>query len=284
MANKYSLVYRSLLWTSALNHSQFSRAQKVGAHICVLDLEDAVPMTRKDEARRVAVDFLKNRQNYPYGIRINSIRTKEGIKDLDAFIQNNIHLAMIVLPKVETAEEIIIVNQLLQNTNMADTPLCALIESARGIENIYEIAAIGHNLKFLHGGPADLAADLGVGMDWPGIDYTRSLMILAAASSNIYAIDATDFDIYNIEGLNVACKQAKRLGFIGKSAVHPGQIATINRELSPTEKQICEAKSIVASCSDINKSICLIDGKMIGPPFIKAAKNILLQTLEENDA
>ena len=99
--------------------------------------------------------------------------------------------------------------------------------------------------------------------------------MLAAARVNIFAIDTPVFDINKLKKLKLSCRRAKQLGFIGKIALHPKQVAIINKEFSPSQKEITCVKEIIAASEKTTGTICVVAGKMIGPPMIKTAKHVL---------
>lgn len=268
------LAYKSYLWTSASMVDKYDYAQKIGAHVTVLDLEDSVLPEQKDEARCAVIAYLESKPHHVCGVRINSLRTSFGIRDLDALINSAAQPDVILLPKVESAEEIVIANQLL-SPRLKNLVLGAIIESSAGLRVIDEIATVGNNLQLLFYGPADFSADIGVSVDWEGFDYVRYQIILAAARAGIFAIDTADFTISNLEKLQLTCRRAKNLGFIGKVAIHPSQVAIINQEFAPTAEEISQAKDIVTKSEQMQSSIFVIDGTMYGPPMLKIAQQIL---------
>ncbi len=274
LAKTQFLAYKSYLWTSALMIDKYDYAKKVGANFTVLDLEDSVPIAKKDEARNNAITYLKHKHEHPYGLRINSIRTQFGINDLNALIDSMVRPKIIFLPKVESAEEIVIVNQLL-SSGSKQFALCAIIESSRGLKAIHEIAKIGNNLQLLLYGSADFSAELGVRTDWEGFDLVRQQLVLAAAYGEIAAIDTANFAISDLKLLKMSCRSAKNLGFVGKVAIHPSQVSIINQEFSPTKKEVIQAKTILKNGKQTESSIFIVANKMHGPPMIKAAQRLL---------
>lgn len=265
---------KSYLWTSALMVDKYNYAQKVGAHVTILDLEDSVPPEKKDTARGFIVKHLTQKKTHLWGIRINSIRTEFGLKDLDAMINSTAEPDIVMLPKVESAEEVIIVNQLFASKNK-NIALCAIIESSRGLKAIHEIAAIKNNLAFLLYGPADFSAEIGTEINWSGFNYVREQLVLAAAFGNIAAIDTADFSISDIKAFKQSCSRARNLGFVGKVAIHPSQVAVINQAFMPTKKELTQAKTILQKSKQDKSSVFTLNGRMYGPPMVKLAESIL---------
>lgn len=267
-------IYKSYLWTSALLPEKYSYAQKVGADICIIDLEDSVADKQKDNARNIASIFLKKDHGYRYGVRINSIRTPDGIRDITALLDNKSQPCMVVLPKVESPEEIIMANQWL-SLEIPNVCFCATIETPKGMQNIYNIAAASNNLKYLVWGSADLSAEMGVSYDWPGADQIRTQLVIAASTAGIHAFDTAEFDLFNDAKLKKECERIKSLGMIGKACIHPNQVSIVNNYFSPLSTEIDEANKILNDHTEKKRSITVSNGRIAGPPMRKMAKRTL---------
>jgi citrate lyase subunit beta / citryl-CoA lyase len=225
------------------------KALAAGADEVILDLEDAVPQTLKDEARDAAVETLRQA---PCWVRVNRPGTDACEKDLRA-------LAGLVrgfrIPKVESAGEVASVARLAP-----DVPLDCTIESARGVLAASEIAASPRCSSLSYGG-LDLAADLSIEAGDRETLVARSLLVLAArAASKPAPSDGVYVRLGDIEGLRADAESARRLGFFGKSAIHPEQVATINEVFSPRAGEREWAQRVLHAFSLANGAPTTVEG------------------------
>lgn len=269
---------RSLLNTPALNIRGHNKAGEIGVDVGIIDLEDSIPKNKKEEARKAAKNFLNVARSFITALRINSIRSPEGLQDILFFIEINNVPDIVILPKVESEEEIIILRELLSVENNLPA-LFSVIESPKGLVNINQIARASSGLIF---GSADYAAELGIDITSEGMLFVRSTIALTAARFKIPAIDAPYFNVNNEQGLIDECINVKKIGFHGKIAIHPSQVKAINQIFTPDANQLAYAKNILDEFTQSKKIISTLDGIMIGPPFIKLAKKILSQSRDSN--
>jgi (S)-citramalyl-CoA lyase len=268
---------RSALFVSALSIAAFQEATNSGADIVCLDLEDAVPRDRKAEARATAEAELQHPergQHAQIALRINSLRSRDGLADILACLaQKNTALGAIVLPKVESAEEVRWAGELADEANSL-LDLYAIIETNAGLGNCHEIAKSHPRLKALFFGGFDLSTALGCAMDWEPLLYARSRVVHAAASAGIEALDSPFPDVNNVSGLLVAAEKAKSLGMTGKAAKNMDQLAVITGVFTPSSEEIRRARKILELFdSDPTKPV-VFDGKLIELPTIKRLRRI----------
>jgi len=268
---------RSMLITCGLDPRQYGRALEVGADIGTLDLEDSVPGDRREAARRMVLPFLAAeaaRPGFTRAVRPNALRTPDGLRDLLAVRESGARLDALMLPKVESGEDVRIVEELLGD-GLAHVTFLVLIETARGLCAAEEIAAASPRVRALVFGAADFSADLGAAMAWEHLLYARSRIVLAAACAGIAALDSPFFDIHDAAGLGQEVERVRLMGFTGKVAVHPRQVAAINAGFTPEPAAVAEARAILAAIDDSQGRIAVVDGRMVGPPAVIAARRLL---------
>lgn len=268
---------RCLLFTPGNKPERFEKAKEIGADGIIIDLEDAVSLADKKAARKIVLDYLKtydkSDKNFIIAVRINSIKTQAGIHDLSAIIEQQIRPDVLVLPKVENANEITIINDILAPNTI---PIYALIESAIGLYNADEIAKSKNVVALIFGG-ADLAADLGATMDWEAMSHARSVIVQAAASAGVSAMDVPYLNFHDEtdDALIAEANRVKQMGYTGKLSIHPKHVIPIIKTFSPTPEEIEKAKQIVDIYESAKGNACEFNGKMIDVPVYKAAERIL---------
>ena len=266
---------RSWLFTPATRPDRFDRAARSGADVLIVDLEDAVPPADKAVARDTAVAALASPPAVPIlrALRINAPVTPDGLEDLLALTRRppNGGPDCVIVPKVDSAETIRWIDALLSGSGRS-VPLVALIESARGVAAVEDIARASPRLAALFFGAADLSADLGCATAWEPLLSARSRLVNAAALAGIEAVDSPFFDLTDAAGMERETAAALALGFGAKAAIHPGQISTINATLTPTEAETAQAHRIVAESA---KGVAVVDGRMIDEAMARKARRIL---------
>ena len=266
---KYS---SSFLFTPALSRFDLARGQQLGADVSVYDLEDSVPFSQKKSARHNLISFFSERKNFTTAIRLNSIRTDEGQRDL-LFLSKLRYLPDIIfLSKAQAQEEIHIVNEIIQTHHETLPHIIAIIEGALGLSNINEIAHACAGLIF---GSADYSADVELEMTWKNLLHVRRIIADVTAAHNIIAIDTAYFDIHDSKGLEEECIKLKEIGFHAKAAIHTNQIEIINKIFSPTPDEIKQAQEIIEKYKEKGGGISVLRTSMIGPPFVLQAEKVL---------
>ena len=260
----------SILYTSGAKTSMFESSSNSMADLIVLDLEASVEEELKEEARGNIVKFFTNyTSNSKVGIRINPLNTPEGIRDLCFLMDNELPLYTIVMTLVKEPTEVAILRRIMNSSNYSQSKIFVTVETNECIDNITAVTKVADGTIL---GSADLAAILGVQISWENMLYARQKMIYAAAMFSKLAYDTACFNIHNSQLLESECIKCKDLGFHGKVTIHPCQIESIQKCFSGTKEEIRLAKEILSQQA---KAIKVIDGKMIGPPFIKWARTIL---------
>lgn len=264
---------RSMLFVSGEKPERFDKALAAGADLTCVDLEDAVAPSRKAEARQAVLGWLADRRPQGIALRINGLRTLEGLRDVLALAETRVRLDWLLLPKVEAAADL----QSLQGWLGADaTRLCALLETPRGIDNAADIAAAGGALQALMLGGADLSAELGCDFGWEGLLHARGRLVNAARAAGLQAWDVPHIDLDDASGLADETRRMAALGFDCKTAIHPRQIDTIHQALQPTPAEADWAAALLAALppGDAGTGAFLFRGRMVDAPVLAKARRI----------
>lgn len=249
----------------------------------ILDLEDSVHPSEKENARYLVRNALRSVNFYKAErmVRINQLPM--GLIDLRFVVPH--HVNVILIPKVESAETVKIVDEEIQKIRDAykikyPIYLMPIIESALGIINAYEIASASHNICALTIGLEDYTADIGVERTNEGIEslFARCQVINAAKAAGVQAIDSVFSDFENLDALRLNTLQAKSIGFEGKGCIHPRQINVVHEVFASTQSEIEKALKIVDAFETANKQglgVVALGNKMIDAPVVKRALRIL---------
>lgn len=267
---------RAWIITPGLHRDRFDGAQSCGAAVAVVDIEDSVAQADKQTARTASEAFFALPDPpCTLGIRMNSLTTLNGIKDLVALAAYTARPDLIVVPKVEAARDIELVATALDSE--AYTPdIWALIESPRAFDTLPEIMR-APRLGGVIFGSADYAASVRCGLGWEALHYARSALINAATAANIPAIDAPTWELDDPAVLRRDAERAKELDFYGKGCVHPRHVKVINEVFTPTDQEIAQARALVAAAAASGGSVTTVDGQMRGTPFFTAARALVAE-------
>lgn len=249
----------------------------------ILDLEDSVASSEKNTARLIVRNALRTLDFFGSERMVRINQGKTGLKDLEAVIPHNVHL--ILVPKVETAKQLIEVDEKIQAIRKdcgrkEPVFLMPILESASGILNSLEIAKASKNNVAIAMGLEDYTADIGVERTNQGREslFARSQVVNAARSAGIQAIDTVFSDVNDEDALRESVREAKEIGFDGKGCIHPRQIKPVHEEFAPTEPEIEKAKKIVRAFDEAEArglGVVSLGSKMIDPPIVKRAQNTI---------
>jgi citrate lyase subunit beta / citryl-CoA lyase len=264
----------SWLYVPGDRPERFAKAAASGAHVVIIDLEDAVVPEHKDQARRETLAFLGDAAAASVEIRVNSPHTPAGRDDLAA-ITDAAALRAVRVPKVATASD---VDSTLASLAAAETPLCCLIESALGVENAFAIAS-APRVASIGLGEADLASDLGT-TDAAGLAWPRSRVIVAARAAGLAApAQSVYLDIGDLDGLRQTSLNGRAIGFRGRVAVHPRQIPVIHDAYRPSDHEVADATQVLsalASAREIGAGVVVLpNGHMVDEALRRHAEDIL---------
>jgi len=268
---------RSLIFVPGTQPDLFAKALKVGADIVCIDLEDAIAPIHKDEARDKTLALFAARPETPGVepiVRINSPRSADGLADLLAIIESDAPPPALMLPKVKSADEVLLIDELLSGPHSA-IRLHVIIETNEGLNACHEIARASDRIDSLLFGGVDMAADLRVEPVWDALLYARSKVVHAAAAASLDLIDVPFLDLSDMDGLETEAAASAALGMTGKGAIHPKQISVINRHFSPDAETIARARRIIAAFEDGDSGLVVIDNKLIEKPVLRSMYRIV---------
>ena len=268
---------RSFIFAPGTRPDMFPKALAAGADIVCVDLEDAVAPRDKPEARAKTLALFAEPQaedGVERIVRINCSRTPEGMADLQAIAASAAPPPAIMLPKVKSPDEVRALDELLSEHELA-VRLHVIIETNDGLEACYEIAQASGRIDALFFGGVDMAADLRCPSTWEALVYARSRVVHAAAGAGIDVIDVPYLDLNDLAGMEREAKAAANLGFTGKGAIHPKQIATLNAVFTPDAEAIAQARRIVQAFEDSGTGLVVVDGKLLEKPVLRSMHRIL---------
>lgn len=249
----------AILFLPASNPRAIARARESGADLVILDLEDSVKAADKAEARRAAVGAAAGDWPMPLAIRVNGTGTRWHADDLEATRASA--CALIVVPRVAAAAQV----------PDAGKPVMAMIETAAGV---LAAPAIAGKAAALIAGTNDLAADLRLPPDAGREPLMTSLqlILLAARAGGIPAFDGVFNRLDDPDGFVAECAESRRLGFDGKSLIHPDQVAPCRAAFAPSAEEIARAERLVAAATGGAERF---EGAMIERMHVEAARRLL---------
>lgn len=267
---------RSLLFVPGLRPELFQKAIRAEPDIVCVDLEDAVIGTRKDEARSLSLPLFAGGPlpQVERALRINNIRTPEGLRDLEAILALPQPPDVLLIPKVQNASEVQILDELL-NHNPHPIGLQIIIETNDGLMNAAEIALASERIEALFIGTVDLSAELRAKNTWQALLYARSRIVHAAARAGIDVLDVPFLDMADTEGLRFEAESSAEIGFTGKAAIHPDQLPIIHATFTPTVEEVARAKAIIEAFQKSTDGLLVVDGKLIEKPVLRAMQRVL---------
>jgi len=265
---------------------KIEKATTLGVDCICMDMEDGVAITRKSDARAVIAQAMKD---LDFGasercIRINSFGSGFEKFDLAAAVATNPDT--IVVPKVETAEQVRSVSEYIEmyelssKMNTGSIHMLVGVETAKGILNLKEIAGADKRLDAIIFGAEDFAASVGATRTAEATEvlYARSAVVTTCAANELQAIDMVYIDFHDIEGLRVEAEHGARLGFSGKQIIHPNQVPAVQEAFTPSDEAIEYAQRVVkvfAASQKEGRGAFALDGKMIDMPLLKNAQKVL---------
>ena len=268
---------RSFIFTPGLKPEMFPKALASGADIVCVELEDGIAPKDKNEARQHALALFEKPQaddGVERIVRINCVREQFGIEDIHAILATDTPPPALMMPKVRTPDEVVMLDNLLTERGH-DTRLHVIIETNAGLEACHEIAHCSARIDAMFFGGVDMAAELRCQNAWEPLLYARSRVVHAAASAGLDVIDVPYLDLEDHEGMVVAARQAKALGFSGKGSVHPKQIASLNEVFTPSGDEIARARRIIQTFEKADTGLLVIDGKLIEKPVLREMYRIV---------
>ncbi|MDH3738633.1 MAG: CoA ester lyase, partial [Alphaproteobacteria bacterium] len=252
------------------------KAAATGADAVCVDLEDAVAPADKPAARAAVWDQLAVLRSLqvPSILRINALTSAEGVRDMVALIESPSAPDALFLPKCDSAEEVRWIDSLLSDRHRAMTTL-PIIETASGLDNVAAIAGASSRVSAMAFGSADYSAEIGSDMGWDALAYARGRIAAAAGQNGVAAIDGVWLDYKDDDGLRGETTRVATMGFTGKIAIHPQQVAVINQVFTPADDDIARAQRIVEAAAAAGGGVTTLDGQMIDEPVVQSARRIV---------
>jgi len=272
---------RSVLYMPGSNARALEKAKTLAADSLILDLEDAVAPDAKATAREqvasaVAAGGYGKRELI---IRVNGLDTEWGEADIVAAAA--VGPDALLLPKVESAEMVLVAERLLEgNGGLDKTKIWCMMETPRGILRAEEIAGASDRLECFVMGTSDLTKDLHASHTPAREPMLTSLAIclLAARAEGLSIVDGVYLDLENAGGYEASCRQGLELGFDGKTLIHPKQIDAANRIFAPDEAEVAQSRKIIegfAEAEKQGKAVAVVDGKLVENLHVVNARRLV---------
>src|SRR5579863_6276165 len=254
-------VLRSMLYVPADNEHRVGKAFQSGADAVIVDLEDAVAVSRKVEARNALAHLLAQERPCPAYVRVNSMATPSCLEDIEAAVAAGAD--GISLPMVEHSDQLYAVSWIISQLELkygheaGSIDLLPVLETGAGLQNAAQVLAGHPRVRHAGLGVGDLQLSLGleVGPDeaevWP---YRRMLVLASNAAGLDAPLDTVYLDLKNLDGLRDASLASKRAGFQGRRVIHPNQVDVVNEAYSPTSEEIERAERIVQEFNEAEAS------------------------------
>jgi citrate lyase subunit beta/citryl-CoA lyase len=281
---------RSLLFVPGDSERKFDKARSLAADGLILDLEDAVAPQRKPEARKLLAKMIAPAAGRDWNcwVRINSFDTGLALEDLAATVMPG--LDGILMPKANGSEDVVRLGHCLDaleaKTGVAPGHVKILVvatETPTAMFNLGSYIPRHPRLAGLTWGAEDLSSAIGAitsrspdgAWNFP-YQLARAQCLFAASAADVAPIETLYTDYRDSAGLAASCQAARRDGFTGRIAIHPDQVATINRCFTPSDLDVAHARRVVdAFAAQPEAGTIGIDGKMYDIPHLKQAERVL---------
>lgn len=253
-----------------------------GADCVLLDLEDSVPTSEKTAARILVKHALAA---VPFSddvwVRINPLEMG-GREDVAEILIGRPH--GICLPKAESARDVCALSEELDRIETAlgipsgSTWIMPILETAKGILHAEEIAAADPRIVMLAFGAEDFTRDVGALRSRRSLLFARSMLVAAAKAAGVQASDTVFADLGDEDGLEKESALARELGFDGKGAINPRQLATIHRAFTPTDEELAHARDVVDAAREAEAKglgAVSLNGRMIDRPVLERAQRLM---------
>ncbi len=276
---------RSLLFTPGNHPRKVAKVFAAGADVAILDLEDAVAVGEKESARAPVIEALKAPRQCRGYVRVNAADTEFYAADLAAVIGP--WLDGIVLPKVETAEQILSADEEIQRLEEAQgmepgiIDIIPIIETAKGLAAVDAIAGSKTRVRRLSFGAVDFATDMGMRLTINEAELipARAAIALASRVAQLEApLDSVWVHYRDNEGLVKSAERVRDMGYQGKMCIHPDQIAPVNGVFTPGDEEVERAEKIVAAfdAAEASGSASIqVDGFFVDYPVVEQARRTL---------
>ena len=202
------------------------------------------------------------------------MRSAEGIKDVAALVAAPRAPAALMLTKVKSADEVKLLDDVLGEAGLA-TRLHVIVETNDALEHAMAIGRASPRIDSLLFGAVDLTAELRATYGWETLLYARARVVNAAAAAGLDLIDVPWLDLADMDGMRREAERSAALGFTGKGAIHPKQIAALNEIFTPKPAEVERARRVVAAFAAAGTGLVVIDGKLIERPVLRAMNRLV---------
>ena len=281
---------RVALFAPGSKERVMAKALESGADAVILDLEDSVPLSGKAEARSLVAGVIDAAAPHPHPlvtVRSNSAATDYLAGDLEAVVRPG--LAAVILPKAETVEEVLRTAAAIDRHEKArgmaagSVALILMIESALGVHSCFDLIKASPRVAATCFGSArdgDLQTDLGCAWSIEGIEllYARAKVLLDTRAAGAMPLDGVFSDLGDEEGLVADCRLSARLGYVGRTAIHPKQIAAIRAAYAVPANEVAYYEKVVREFEAVEKAgtaAITVDGKLVDYAMFARAKRVL---------
>ena len=280
-------LFRTLIFVPGANARFVEKAKALSADIVCFDLEDSVPANEKDAARKTIAGALAKRQDYQKPVYVRTNSPESGLIDADIKTVVQKGIDGLVIPKVNDASEVIeiakVVSALEKERGTGRIALIPSIETAKGVVNTYAISSADDRVNAVVFGVFDFLHDMRMDYDehdGSGYAYARARIPVDARAAGVAAIDAIWQKVDDIDGLIRDATAAKRLGYSGKSIIHPSQIEPVHKVFLPSKSEVEWAKKVVEALGEAmekgtGRLAVRLEGRMVDAVHYKQAKAIL---------
>lgn len=267
---------RSQLVTPANSVHMIEKALALDCDSLVIDLEDAVAPSAKNDARENLRHALGGASSHAkeIGVRINGVDSAWFLDDMLAL--KALPIDTVILPKVQRPADVVAVEIVLRQLELHGGPhgvtLQVLIETARGLEAVSDIVRASPRCVSVIFGAGDFSADARVAFNRRGLMYARSRIATAAAAAGVDALDHVHPAIHEDEVLAAQAAEARDLGFTGKWAIHPRQVPVINAAFTPSDEEIAEARRVVSAYEEAvgaGRGAIMVHGTLVDEAILK---------------
>ena len=271
-------ILRSALYMPGINQKAMDKALNLDCDAVVLDLEDAVEVSKKEDSRQLVIRQIENNDYGPrvVVVRVNDLGTKWGEQDVAAVA--NLPIQAILVPKVSEIRDISRVVDLLNRLG-SELPIWIMVETPLAIININELAR-QPRVTALVMGTSDLVVDLCAEHleERQNISYSLQRSIIAARAFGKKILDGVHLDFRDLDSLRNVCRLGKSMGFDGKTLIHPDQIPVANDAFSPSEAELDKAKRVIdawRSAQTRGSGVVEVDGTLVESLHVEEAKRLI---------
>ena len=271
-------ILRSALYMPGINQKAMDKALNLDCDAVVLDLEDAVEVSKKEDSRQLVIRQIENNDYGPrvVVVRVNDLGTKWGEQDVAAVA--NLPIQAILVPKVSEIRDISRMVDLLNRLG-SELPIWIMVETPLAIINISELAR-QPRVTALVMGTSDLVVDLCAEHleERQNISYALQRSIIAARAFGKKILDGVHLDFRDLDSLRNVCRLGKSMGFDGKTLIHPDQIPVANDAFSPSEAELDKAKRVIdawRSAQTRGSGVVEVDGTLVESLHVEEAKRLI---------